>query len=71
MARASCVYILRGKKSGRLLAAWTVRYEMVGYLNTCSSISRADQEQLFEVVRLPDGKPKTEFVIPWEEIDKV
>lgn len=68
MARAHSIYIIRQKKTKTIIRAWTVKHEMVTWVNSDSRMSRSDLEDQLEVVRLRDGKVGCEVPMPWEII---
>ena len=68
MARAYSIFILRRQDTRTIIRAWTVKHEMVTWLNSRTRMTRSDLERLTEVVRMVDGKIGCETIVPWKEI---
>ena len=68
MARAHSIFILRRKDTRTIVHVWTVKHEMVTWLDQNSQMRRQDAEVLYEVIRMVDGKLGCETIVPWKEI---
>jgi len=66
MARSEYIYVLQVIADGTILAACTVKRELVYYTHTCGW-SRSLLEKNCQVLRLPDGGGQA-FVYDWSEI---
>lgn len=66
MARSAYIYVLQNHFDGTIMAACTVKYELMDYIHTCGW-GRALLEKSCHVLRLPDGGGKA-FVYDWSEI---
>ncbi len=51
-----------------IILAWTVKHEMVTWLNQDAQMRYQDIEMECEVVRMVDGKIGCEIIVPWKEI---
>ncbi len=67
MARSHSVYIVQGRRTGIIEGAWTVKHELVSWLNS-RDIPRKSIEFVYDVVRFRDGQGGRGTVIPWTEI---
>jgi len=68
VARAHSIFILRRQDTRTIIRVWTVKHEMVTWLNQNDRMTRTAAEVLYEVVRMVDGKTGCETIVPWEEI---
>ena len=68
MARASYIYIIRRRDTRTIIRAWTVKHEMVTWVNSSKRMSRKSLELLTEVVRIRDSRIGCETAMPWEDI---
>ena len=64
MARAHSIFIVRNVYHRNIVGMWTVKRELSEWV--------ANQVDSFvihhEVIRMRDGKPNHETLVPWEEI---
>lgn len=68
MARASCIYVLQRKHDGKIMAGWTVKYEISDWISTRDE-SRKAVEITYQIVRCRDGYgAEYTTIVPWEEI---
>ena len=51
-----------------IILAWTVKHEMVTWLNQDAQMCYQDIEMECEVIRMVDGKIGCETIVPWKEI---
>ena len=68
MARAYSIFILRRQDTRTIIRAWTVKHEMVTWLNQDAQMCYQDIEMECEVIRMVDGKIGCETIVPWKEI---
>jgi hypothetical protein len=69
MARSDYIYILQCIEGGEILAAKTVKSEMVVYINHCGTC-RAIIEDACRLIRFSDGgaPPSEPFFYDWKDI---
>jgi hypothetical protein len=67
MARSEYIYILQVIEDGTILAARTVKRELVGYIHNCGW-GRELMEKACQVLRLPDRNHTEAYVYDWSEI---
>ena len=67
MARAYSIWILRNKVSRQIVGAWTVKHEMVAFIER-NEMPRKSFEMAYEVKRVRDGIFYSGTTIPWEDI---
>lgn len=68
MARASCIYVLQRKRDGKIMAGWTVKYEIAAWMESLDE-KREAIERVYQIVRCRDGHGTVNTtIVPWEEI---
>ena len=66
MARSDYIYVLQNL-DGTIMAARTVKRELIGFIHHRCGWSRSLLEKYCQVLRLPDGGGQA-FVCDWSEI---
>jgi hypothetical protein len=70
MARAHSIWIVRKCDNRLIIGAWTVKHEMVTWLNqqVNDHLSVNQIAHVWEAVRIRDGKPASIKIIPLGDI---
>ncbi len=73
MARSSYIYVVRHKQQQRIINSWTVKHELVRWLEALKEswqkrgMSLANLPNVYEVVRMRDGRNDSGVIPPLED----
>lgn len=67
MARSPYSYVLQHKSNGKIVSAWTVKYQLTHWLDTRTE-TRKVLEEHYLVVRCCANRPDLTAIVPWSDI---